>query len=454
MRWWAFWRRVQYSIGFVLFFGVLGALVFVVFIYVPPTCGDGIQNAEERGVDCGGACLRICPFDVMDPVVLWSEAFRIAPGQYNAVAYIENRNITAGAPQVRYTFRLFDGAGLITERRNVTVLPPDSVYPIFEGRVMTGERIPTRTEIVLEDISEWLPAQASGKQFVVERRELKNADKSPRLNVSLTNTALTDAREVEIVATIFNRAKKPLTASRTVVPYFEGRATQEVVFTWPEPIAKTMRSCEVPTDVVLAIDLSGSMNDDGGEPPEPVTSVLKAAESFVKRLGSLDQVSVVTYATTASTPQQLTRDLDRVASLVADLQISKEAETGSTNTGDAILKSKDELASMRHNLDARKTLILLTDGLATAPSENPEAYALTAATAIKNSGVEVYAIGLGAKVNTAFLDGVASGKDHSFVAPTTATIDSIYTSITAALCEEGAAVIEIIPKTETSFGTK
>ncbi len=454
MRWWAFWRRVQYSIGFCVFFGLVGSLIYVVYIYQPPTCADGMDNGDERGVDCGGSCLRICPFDVLEPEILWAESFRIAPGQYNAVAYIENRNITAGSPEVRYTFSFYDERGLITERSNVTVLPPDSVYPIFEGRISTGERIPTRTEIVIEDIDNWYGAETGREQFVIERRELKDADKSPRLNAAITNTALTEARDVEIVATIFNRAGDPLTASRTVVPRFAPRTTEEVVFTWPEPIAKTVRSCEVPSDVVLAIDLSGSMNDDGGDPPEPVSSVLRAAESFVKRLGKNDMVSVVTYATNAELVLPLTNNREEVAGVVANLLISKEAETGSTNTGDAITKSKEELASSRHNPNARKVLVLLTDGLATAPATSPEEYAKNAATQIKNDGVEVYTIGLGAKVNTAFLEVIASGPDHHFVAPTTVTIGDIYTSITSALCEEGAAVIEIVPKTKASFRTK
>jgi Mg-chelatase subunit ChlD len=126
---------------------------------------------------------------------------------------------------------------------------------------------------------------------------------------------------------------------------------------------------------------------------------------------------------------------------------------GSTNTGDAIILGNEEINSGRHNQDARKVFVLLTDGLANAPGDEPETYAIEAADALKETDVEVYAIGLGDRVNETFLRQIASDNEHYFQAASASTVDSIYQSITAAICEDGAAVIEIIPKTTTSFPT-
>jgi Mg-chelatase subunit ChlD len=451
MRWWAFWRRVQYITGAFIFFALIYIGVYYAYLKVEPTCFDNRQNGDERDVDCGGGCTRICALDVLPPSVQWARSFHVVDGQYNAVAYIENKNLDAGSPRIGYTFFLYDEDGLITERSGTTVLPPDSVYPIFEGRINTGARVPTQTFIELEKESLWLPATAGREQFVIEGRELTDADRSPRLTAQVRNTALTDARDLEIVATIFDTRGNALTSSRTVVPLMEGRASEDVVFTWPEPIAKTVRSCEVPTDVVLGIDLSGSMNDDGGNPPEPVTSVLAAASSFVERLGSEDQVSVVTYATEAQTVQEFTTDVSRVGDLITSLTISSASETGSTNTGDAISAAGDELLSSRHNLDARKVLVLLTDGLANAPGDDPEEYALQAAGTLKRAQTEIFTIGLGDNVNETFLQQVATDADYYYRAATTDALDRIYQTITDAICEDGPAVIDIVPKTAASF---
>jgi Mg-chelatase subunit ChlD len=447
------WRRAQYLTGLLIFCTLVGGSIYLSYLYEPPSCFDGNQNGDEGDIDCGGSCTRVCSIDILPPIKSWAESFKVVDGQYNAVAYIENRNLSVGTPELAYTFMLYDDGGLITERSGSTVFPPDSVYPIFEGRIDTGDRIPTRTTIELSDEAIWLPAEAGPTQFTIENRVLSGADSKPRLDARIQNTAITEARDVEVVATIFDVRRNPLTASRTVVPFFRGRTTEDVVFTWPEPISKTVRSCEVPTDVVLAIDLSGSMNDDGGNPPEPITSVLEAAEAFVGRLKNDDQIGVVTYATAARLREGLTGDTVRVGNIVRSLTIAAADEVGSTNTGDAIILGNEEINSGRHNQDARKVFVLLTDGLANAPGDEPETYAIEAADALKETDVEVYAIGLGDRVNETFLRQIASDNEHYFQAASASTVDSIYQSITAAICEDGAAVIEIIPKTTTSFPT-
>ncbi len=451
MRWWAFWRRVQYGLGFFTILALIGVGMYYKYAYQAPTCFDGIQNTDEKAVDCGGSCTRICAFEVIPPKALWSESFKIIDGQYNAVAYIENRNERAGTPALKYTLKLFDAEGLITEREGVTVLPPDSEYPVFEGRIMTGDRVPTNTTIEFTGDTLWLPGEVGREQFTLEKRELVNVDTKPKLVAELQNKLLDEAQNVDIIATIFDTAGNPLTAARTIVEYFPGRTTKEVVFTWPEPISKTLRSCETPTDVVVAIDLSGSMNNDGGTPPEPITSVLTSAQSFVSRLKTQDSVGVVTYATRAELVEKLTVERDRVAKRITTLSINPKEEQGSTNTGEALAFMREELGSARHSTEARKIAIILTDGLATAPDPNPDEYAQREAQLLKSDNIQLFTIGLGAQVHETFLKSLASSQKHFYKAPTIRDLDTIYTAISKDICEDGPAVIEIIPKTETTF---
>lgn len=433
-------------------FALMGTGLYYMYGYEAPNCFDNLQNGEERGVDCGGACERICKTDIMVPVALWSESFRIMEGQYNAVAYVENRNREVGSPELAYTFKLYDERGaFIAERSGKTVLPPDGVYPIFEGKILTGERIPSRTVIEFDSEPIWLKGEVGRDQFELVRRELVNADNKPRLNAQVRNTSLEEALDVEVVATIFDSSKKPLTASRTFVPYFSGRSTTDIFFTWPEPIAKTLKSCEIPTDVMLAIDLSGSMNNDAANPPEPISSVLLAAEAFAERLKAEDKIGLVTYATEAKINETLTNDSNRVAEVIARLAIDPKEEQGNTNTGEALRRMREELGSVRHNEDARKVAILLTDGLATAPDEDPEGYAKSEADALKAMGVLVFTIGLGETANEEFLRSIASDAVMYHKAPTTKELSSIYAAITESICEDGATVIEIIAKPKTSF---
>lgn len=452
MRWWAFWRRVQYGAAFCAVLGLLSIGAYYLYFYQAPTCFDQAENGDEKGVDCGGSCERVCSFEIIKPTVLWADAFKIMDGQYNLVAYVENRNTKIGSPALPYTFQLFDAQGLITEVKGVTVFPPDSVYPIFEGKILTGSRTPTRTTITFSEESiTWMPGEVGREQFTLENRELTNADSKPQLTALIKNNSLNEAQDVEIIATIFDASRRPLTVARTFVDIFSPRTTERVTFTWPLPIAKSLRSCEIPTDVLLAIDLSGSMNDDGGIPPEPVSSVLSAAQTFITRLNTQDQIGLVTYATGANLVAGLTADSARVRDMVKVLTIDPKEERGSTNTGDALMRMREEFASTRHSPDARKVAILLTDGLATAPKDNPEIYAEKEATLLKNEGVTVFTIGLGAKVNAQFLKNMASSESQYFEAPSVGDLGNIYSTITESICEDGIAIIEVIPKAKSSF---
>lgn len=466
---WAFWRRTQYAIGALMTITFVSLSAYALYFTSPPNCFDFKMNGDERGIDCGGACTRICAADVTAPIVQWSRSFRVVDGQYNAVAYVENKNQTAAAPVMNYTFSLHDEQGLIAERKGTTILPPNSVYPIFEQRIDTGTRIPTQTFITLEEPELWLPAQQGRNQFHVVSREIHNADIMPRLEARIENTALTEARDVEIIATIFDVTGNALTSSRTYIDRFAPRSEESLVFTWPEPIATTVRSCEVPSDIVVMLDRSGSMAADGGDPPQPLENAKDAAKSFVTQLRADDQVSILSYATEPSSPmeQVLTGNKAQALAAISSTAMGTDG-TQYTNMGAAFSTAASELLSPRHREDARKVIILLTDGDVTRPlnaaGERDVEYAAQvakdAATAAKASDILVYTIGFGAGFKSGdgtisrdvqLIRDLASDKDKYFEAPTVEELMRVYKEIASDICEDGIAVIDIVPKTSTSF---
>ena len=470
---WAFWRRLQYGGGFLLFWFIIGGVIYF-NNQTPPTCTDGLQNGTETGIDCGGSCLRICTADVVPPKVVWAESFKIIDGQYNAVAYIENLNPIAATRELKYRFKLLERGSVIAERSGVTVLPPASVYSIFEGRINTESgREPTETVFEIEPEAFWLPAAAPEKQFNVIATELTGVDTRPRLIASIENTALTVAPRVEIVATIFDSVGKPLTASQTFVDNFAPRSRLSAIFTWPNSIAKTVRSCEIPSDIMLVLDRSGSMAAEGGEPPEPLQSAKEAAQRFISQIKNNDQIGVLSYATTPSNPleQVLTTNKEVATAAVEAVTMGKEG-TQYTNMGDAFKAAQAELLSERHRDNARKVIIFLTDGDVTRPvnpatgeadREYAAGYAREAAAAAKEQNTTIYSIGFGDFFSTTSTDSsevnrdinllrdLASTPEQSFTAPTIADLERVYREIATGICEEGPAKIDILPKTGANF---
>lgn len=440
---WAFWRRAQYLAGLLVVCGLVGAFFYSTYFYTPPTCDDGIQNGTETGIDCGGACEARCVQEVAAPSVSWARSFEIVPGQYNAVGYVENPNPATGARNLSYTFTLFDDRGKITEVDGEATLRPGALTPLFAGRIDTGEREPTRTFLSLGSAKEWVRAPDAVDRFRISGQRLEDAGTSPRLFATIENRTFTPQAEIEVVATIFDQSRNALTSSRTYVPQLAPQASRELVFTWPQPIAGTLRSCEIPTDVVLGIDLSGSMNNDGTTPPQPLTAVLDAASQFVDRLQPRDRAGLVTFATNAQVAEPLAPASELRTALSA-LRIDPAEEQGETNHAAGLSAIATAFSSAPKNPDARRVAVLLTDGLATAPEPEPAESARQAAAQLKATGVELYAIALGEEADAAFVRDIASpGKSYQTV--DRSEVGRIYEEITAAICEDGPAIIEVIP---------
>ena len=470
-RMWAFWRRVQYGTGYLTFIGLIFSGVYFIYFYTPANCFDLNQNGVEIGVDCGGKCTRICAFTVAPPKVLWSKSFEIQKGQYNAVAYIENKNILAGTPSISYIFRLYDGAGLITERSGTTVLPPNSTYPVFEGRINTDGRVPTETTLEIKPADMWLPSTYGREQFKTVDLKLVEADARPKLNVKIENTDINEAQAVEVVATIFDASGIPLTSSQTFIDTFAGRSQKDIVFTWPNPIAKTVRSCTVPSDIVIVLDRSGSMAADSGTPPEPLESAKKSAQTFVSQLRPTDKVAFLSYATEPSNPMEqiLSGNIKEVTAAIGKTSMGKTG-TQYTNMGDAFTAASTELQTTRHRDDARKVIIFLTDGDVTRPLNAAgqrdvafaAEYAKKAADVAKTKNVIIYTIGFGDMFigdkneidrDADLIRSLASDSQKYFKAPTIADLESVYKQIATDICEDGAARIDVIPKVTKAFAT-
>jgi Ca-activated chloride channel family protein len=194
------------------------------------------------------------------------------------------------------------------------------------------------------------------------------------------------------------------------------------------------------------------MNNDGANPPQPVTDALAAAGTFVNSLQEEDQIGVVTFATRAELTTQLNNIHGAVANAVLGLVIEPASEVGFTNTPAALEVAMAELNSERHNDNARRVLVLLTDGLPTASGETDiVAQAVATAQAVSESGIEVYVIGLGQDVDADFVRSIASDASNAFFAPSGSDLASIYAEITTSLCEAGEGKIEIVAKTKTNF---
>jgi hypothetical protein len=237
-------------------FGILAALTAIVAVPVVlvatyllwerPTCDDGIRNGAEQGVDCGGSCALVCTFEANPIVLSWVRAFEVSPGRYNVVAMIENPNSAARADGLRYRMRILDDVGVaVAEREGVANLDPQSVLPIVEIGLDTGERRARRAEFEWLDEPRWERADSEPRVVAVVDESIVAQGPEPRVEATVQNIGVLPLGRVAVVVVAYDVEGNALAASRTWVERLASGESKEVVFTWPAAWPAEATSLEV-----------------------------------------------------------------------------------------------------------------------------------------------------------------------------------------------------------------
>lgn len=137
-------------------------------------------------------------------------------------------------------------------------------------------------------------------------------------------------------------------------------------------------------DIVLAMDISGSMLAQDFKPNRIESSKKMASEFVADRHG--DRLSIVAFAGEAFTQCPLTSDRSAVQTSLARLR------SGIIDDGTAIGNGlATAINRLRESSSKSKVVVLLTDGVNNSGSMSP----LMAADIAKNMGIKVYTIGVG-----------------------------------------------------------
>ena len=244
---WGHRQQAKYILTAVIIAVVLlGIAVYFGFFNHQPTCFDGVMNGDETGTDCGGSCLKICPADQLDPVVLYTRIFEVNTGIYSLLAVVENPNATLFAENVPYSFRIYDKDNVVLgERKGTAFIAPNKIFPIFEGAFKTGGRIPARMVFQFDDTPVWRRADLAEPVLNVLNENLTVSTSSARLDALLENPQPYDFRDIEVVALLYDENDNVFAASKTVVDSLPRRVKAPLVFTWPEEFSGSTTKIEI-----------------------------------------------------------------------------------------------------------------------------------------------------------------------------------------------------------------
>jgi len=246
---WALKRQLLFLGIFIVLLLALGYLIISPYINKTPTCTDNKQNGDETGIDCGGSCAKACIFEVDQISILWARTFQVIPGRYNAVAYLENHNKNTVIKKINYRFRFADKDNIyIGKREGETFIPTGGKFAIFEAGIGVGNSIPVYTTFEFTEMPVWTKvSEDKVKQLkvLVSDIKLENQDTSPRLSTTIKNDSLFIIPEVSVIALLYDEKGNAVSASHTYLDVLETEESENINFTWPEPILGNVIAKEI-----------------------------------------------------------------------------------------------------------------------------------------------------------------------------------------------------------------
>jgi hypothetical protein len=243
---WSKRRRFTYAgILIVLLVAVVGVPSFLLF-YKAPTCSDGKRNGEEQGIDCGGACTKLCPDAFLPPSILWTRFEEVAPHLYNVIAYIVNPNQKVMAANTPYRMTLYDSKGIqIAQTSGEVTIPAGRNTLAFQASVSTGIQTPIRAITQFTGIPDWAYDRKPPVTLSVVDQKYTESSTTSSLLVTLANDSQNDLSDVTVYAILKDKDGNTVGFSKTIIDAVPPLSSAVAPFTWAHNHADKVVSIEV-----------------------------------------------------------------------------------------------------------------------------------------------------------------------------------------------------------------
>ena len=231
---WAFRRKFFVFLFFLII--VVSTIVSIYFRFFnkTPTCFDGIQNAQEDGMDCGGLCKEVCLFQATDVNIFWARTFQVVEGVSNTAALIENPNFDYRIEGI-VSIKIYDEQNirLIDFRKKIS-LGPSEKRLLFIPSINTGKPYPKKTFVNFEQVNSIIKdVVEDNKILLISKRLEKDLNNLTRLNISIKNDDLLSKKNIEITAVLYDGEKEVLNVGKTFLDHMSKEEEKEVFVTWP-----------------------------------------------------------------------------------------------------------------------------------------------------------------------------------------------------------------------------
>lgn len=239
------WRTQRQIIIFTIYF----LIIFIPFSFITysilkksPSCYDGIQNADEQGIDCNGSCQLRCDGTYRDVRVNFSRSLKVSDGVYDIFVLLENYNTEVFFPNVPYELSFYSPEGkllgmasgslaMLPQTKSAIYLP--KLYMAQEPKTIDFSLSPHKALRFYN--TEEIPRNITVENWQAQR----GASDSLQVVGQLKNPNNVEVKKVVVYALLYDDTRTVYAVSRTKINSLKGREQMGIAFTWGDVITPT-----------------------------------------------------------------------------------------------------------------------------------------------------------------------------------------------------------------------
>lgn len=235
---WAQRRMLYVFIIFSIIFLILGFYFYKKYQnskIVAPSCSDSIMNQNEGGIDCEGACIKICREHMTEIKVLFTKAVQTNTNTYDLVSMIENSNRGKSPGLVNYIFKVYNKSGSLVATSTGRIYIDDAIkIPIIAPNISLPEQYNDLTTTLELDSYDMYPSVPYVESVKVAGYSFDNT--KTKLIVDLINSTLENSNDIQVKALIANGSGDIMAVGQTSVSSVYSKEKKQAIITWPSPI--------------------------------------------------------------------------------------------------------------------------------------------------------------------------------------------------------------------------
>ncbi len=239
------------------------SIILAIWFYLRPseTCTDGIQNQNEKGVDCGGLCTP-CEKTIGDDLEIVEKAVVFGGGNndWDVLFVLKNPNTEMGSPKFSYRIDLLDSSGTVVAQKEGSsyILPSEKRSIVELGFQVPSQIIPTEAKMSIFDVN-WKTLKNTNKpQIAVFSKNLsvQSGNSGVIAYAILRNDSMYDLGKVDVSIILRDSQNKIIALNKTEKDIVRSGEERDFRLSWPYELSGEV----VKMEVDATSDMYNSMN--------------------------------------------------------------------------------------------------------------------------------------------------------------------------------------------------